>query len=123
MAPAIAVGWVAREDGDNGRTWRCGDSRTQATPWPFQRKRRIPLKVDFGSIVIEQGIPLAEQFRSRNGWNDLFKRMAPGDSFQIPNAARAALAHAQADYRKTTPGVKFAIRKMDGVHTRIWRIE
>lgn len=48
--------------------------------------------------------------------------MEPGDSFQVPAAARMALAHAQQKYRRGAVGVEFAIRKISESHCRIWRV-
>ena len=131
LAPAVASGHLIREPHDeDGIIWRLR-YRGAKFPAPFtgtlaaaQRavKTRRHTLIDVSMFEIEKGVPLVEPAVRRNRWNELFGRMEPGDSFQVPDSARMALSHAQANYRKTqAQHVRFAIRKVSETHTRIWR--
>lgn len=79
------------------------------------------MPVDFASFVIEKGIPIPELKPKVSQWRVIMAKLEVGDSFQVPNQARDALAHAATHYRQTVEGWRYAIRKMDENFTRIWR--
>lgn len=130
LAPAVHAKMLARvADDADGVTWKLQYPPTSfpaisgtlgASKKPVTRKPRSV--VDLRGVVIEKGIPLIEPFkRAPAQWARLFDLMEPGDSFVVPNDARAALSHAQANYRKVHTKITFAIRKLDDAQTRIWR--
>jgi hypothetical protein len=129
LQPAVSAHMLERvQTDDSGVVWRLRAQSRGSFPRPFsssvasaRRAIRSHQLIDISAFVIEKDVPLTDPVKRVNQWGKLFDRMELGDSFQVPNEVRMALAHAQAKYRKTTGGVIFAIRKVSDSHTRIWR--
>ena len=129
LQPAVSAHLLERvQTDDSGIVWRLRAQSKGSFPRPFassvaaaRRAVRSHQLIDISAFIIEKGVPLIEPMKRINQWSRLFDRMELGDSFQVPNEARMALAHAQAKYRKTKTGVMFAIRKVSESHSRIWR--
>ena len=129
LQPAVSAHMLERvQTDDSGIVWRLRAQSRGSFPRPFsssvaaaRRAVRSHQLIDISAFVIEKDVPLIEPMKRVNQWGQLFDRMEPGDSFQVPNEARQALAHAQAKYRKTRLDVGFAIRRVNESHTRIWR--
>jgi hypothetical protein len=133
LAPAVAAGMLQREDHRaEGLVWR-RPRKLGNLPMPFtpalsaaMRKMRAAKvaaqRVDLEAIVIEHDVPICEPRQPVGSlWNALFDRMAPGDSFALPNRNAVALNHAKLKYCKRTASARFVTRKVDGDTTRIWR--
>lgn len=78
------------------------------------------------TMEIERGIPIpAGGGSEKKGYSELLCRLKVGESVVLPtdNNTVSALAR-QIRRRKANPcRSKFTSRKIDGEHTRVWRIE
>lgn len=135
LKTVVASGHIVRQlNAESVAVWRLNFTRT-GVPKPFalsvgeakkavKAERRPPVAIDFDNLVIEQGIPLVVNVPQKRGqWDRVFGKMRPGDSFQLSLEARDAVSHAQYNYRKLHPSVRFTIRKTGPEHCRVWRIE
>jgi len=133
LAPVVLAGRLARDKNeDDGIVWRFPDpgrrsafaASEHASRQQAKARRRAAMAVDLSTIQIRRGVPLFEQPKREEGWNNLFSQMTePLDSFEIPIQAHAALAHAAAAFRKNhQPSWKFSIRKVSETHCGIWRL-
>jgi hypothetical protein len=135
LMPAVQSGHLVRAQSDEyGVVFRLPPKRT-GFPKPFtpslkeavrrnREARRAPVRIDFAAIKIEKDVPLIDPLKRVAHWDQLFDKMAVGDSFSLPLAARDAVAHARTHYRERLKGTKnFAVRKVDESRVRVWRIE
>jgi hypothetical protein len=133
LAPALAGRLLIREaGGSDGTVWRA-PKRKSAFPHPLtdsiskaarvaRANIRRARKVDISAIVIESGVPLQEKAQPGGEWEAVFSRMKAGDSFKVPSFATGAVGHAKLKYCRKHTGTRFAIRKVDDTHARVWRI-
>jgi hypothetical protein len=83
--------------------------------------KRSPLQIDVAAIQIETGIPVPSGRLPRVDWPALFARMKAGESCLLPLQAKATLAAAMCEFKKTGKG-EFSLRRSD-TQLRLWRIK
>jgi hypothetical protein len=134
LAPAEKADALCRHlSNENGVVWRLGAKA------PFPRavvpsliaarralRKRQAVVIDFSSLVIEPGVTMPQPSFGRgrkSEWKAFLSQLAVGDMVRFERRVRDAVAHAQSAYRKTAPGVLFAIRILDDTHVGLWRVE
>jgi hypothetical protein len=106
-APATGgfYAWLAR----NGQTSAEGRAPTANTLPPPD------------SLVIEQGVPMPTARAALGAqYAAVFADMGPGDSFKVPTSAAPRMTANAANWGKSLDR-KFAMRKIDATHSRVWR--
>jgi hypothetical protein len=75
--------------------------------------------MNVSDFVIEKGIPTPERKAQQTRYP--FPQMDVGDSFVVPQEVieNVRMAASQAARRK---GLKFATRRIDAAHYRVWRL-
>lgn len=134
LRPVMASGHIVRElNDDSDSVWRLNFAK-RGVPKPFaislaeakkarRTNRKVPVAIDFSSLVIEKEVPLVDNTRKGTSeWEKLLDRMTPGDSVLLPMDARDAASHAYAAYRRKHPDMTFSVRKVGSESCRIWRL-
>jgi len=122
LAMAVDAGLLKRaRDSENVIVWRRPQRVRNQFATPFANGVRSTARLDISTIKIEHDIPIADPVARGGQWKALFDRMKPGDSFQVPTAAYAALAHARQEYSRADRSASFVVRKLSAEFTRIWR--
>lgn len=131
LAPAVQAGHLARGQSDAyGVIYRLPSSMRKGFPQPFtpslkeavkRNRARHIFKVDMTTVIIEKNVPVADSYVRRAAWPTIFEQMEVGDSFELPKAAKGAVGHATASYRKKNVGWAFVLRQVSETHVRVWR--
>lgn len=133
LMAAVEAGQLRHQNmGQHGLVYRAGtavsfpDARApklRAAVAAGRRARREAVKIDLSEIKIEHGVPLTKARPRSEEWADLFRKMAPGDSFPVPSIAHDALSHAKCQFVKAEPTWRFTIRRQADDTSRIWRLK
>ena len=77
-----------------------------------------------GEMKIERGIPIPAA-RSNHGYSDALRKLKVGESVVLPcsNQTARALIYQILRSKRTPFKGEFTGRKLDGDHTRVWRIK
>lgn len=78
-----------------------------------------------GQFKIESGVPIPPSSAQRTGASDALRQLKVGESVVIPassNSCGAIIRQVITSKRFPTKAV-FTSRKIDGDHTRVWRIK
>lgn len=119
MAEALSPGGAAASAGGGFHAWleRKGQPSAEGRP---ATNNTLPAP---DSLVIESDIPIPTARQALHAqYAAVWSRMEPGDSFKVPTTAAARLTANAANWGKPLSR-KFAMRKVDDKHSRVWRTQ